>query len=243
VPDKESKLPRFAATFDEDLLLGVGDDVPLSAQDDPARIAGIVDEFKMGFDALAGVQRGISIFGSARTQATDPDYIRARAIAAELGRHGYSIITGGGPGMMEAANRGAQDVGATSIGCNIRLPHEQEPNPYQDICLTFEHFYVRKVMFVRYAQAFVIMPGGFGTLDELFEALTLAQTGTIRHYPVALVGREFWGGLIDWLRERMLAAGNIGEADLALINICETPTDVLELVRAEGQMLRSLTAW
>lgn len=243
MPDEESKLPRFAATFDEDLLLGVGDDVPLSAADDPERIAGIAEEFKMGFDALAGVQRGVSIFGSARTPATDPDYVRARAIAAELGRHGYSIITGGGPGMMEAANRGAQDVGATSIGCNIRLPHEQEPNPYQDICLTFEHFYVRKVMFVRYAQAFVIMPGGFGTMDELFEALTLAQTGTIRHYPVALVGQEFWGGMIDWLRERMLAAGNIGEEDLALINICETPEDVLGLVRAESQMLRSLTAW
>lgn len=243
MPDEESKLPRFAATFDEDLLLGVGDDVPLSAKDDPARIAGIADEFKMGFDALAAVRRGVSIFGSARTPATDPDYIRARAIAAELGRNGYSIITGGGPGMMEAANRGAQDVGAISIGCNIKLPHEQVPNPYQDIRLTFEHFYVRKVMFVRYAHAFVIMPGGFGTMDELFEALTLAQTATIRHYPVALVGREFWGGLIDWLRERMLATGNIGEEDLALINICETPEDVLELVRAESQLLRSLTAW
>ena len=243
MPDEESKLPRFAATFDEDLLLGVGDDVPLSAKDDPARIAGIVDEFKMGFDALAGVQRGVSIFGSARTPETDPDYIRARAIAAELGRNGYSVITGGGPGMMEAANRGAQDVGATSIGCNIKLPHEQKPNPYQDICITFEHFYVRKVMFVRYAQAFVVMPGGFGTMDELFEALTLAQTGTIRHYPVALVGEEYWGGLVDWLRERMVDGGNIAESDLRLINICETPQDVLELVRAESAMLRSLTAW
>lgn len=243
MPDEESKLPHFAATFEADLLLGVGDDVPLSSKDDPARIAGITEEFKMGFEALADVQRGVSVFGSARTPETDPDYVRARAIAAELGRNGYSIITGGGPGMMEAANRGAQDVGATSIGCNIKLPHEQDPNPYQDISLTFEHFYVRKVMFVRYAQAFVIMPGGFGTLDEMFEALTLAQTGTIRHYPVALVGREYWGGLIDWLRERMLTAGNIGEEDLALINICETPEDVLELVRAESQMLRSLTAW
>jgi uncharacterized protein (TIGR00730 family) len=174
---------------------------------------------------------------------TDPDYIRARAIAAELGRNGYSVITGGGPGMMEAANRGAQDVGAVSIGCNIKLPHEQDPNPYQDICLTFEHFYVRKVMFVRYSQAFVVMPGGFGTMDELFEALTLSQTGTIRHYPVALVGKEYWGGLIDWLRARMLEDGNIGEEDLSLINICESPEDVLELVGAEREMLRSLTAW
>ncbi|MGK2878355.1 MAG: TIGR00730 family Rossman fold protein [Solirubrobacterales bacterium] len=243
MPEDESDLPRFAATFDEDLLLGVGADVPLSAADDPARIASIAAEFKMGFEALAGVQRGVSIFGSARTPATDPDYIRARAIAAELGRNGYSVITGGGPGTMEAANRGAQDVGATSIGCNIRLPREQQPNPYQDIRLTFEHFYVRKVMFVRYAQAFVVMPGGYGTMDELFEALTLAQTGTIRHYPVALVGKEHWGGLIDWLRERMLADGNIDARDLGLINICETPIDVLELVRAESAMLRSLTAW
>ncbi|MBJ7458150.1 MAG: TIGR00730 family Rossman fold protein [Thermoleophilaceae bacterium] len=243
MPEDRSKLPRFAETFDEDLLLGVGADVPLSAADDPARIASIAAEFKMGFEALAGVQRGVSIFGSARTPATHPDYIRARAIAAELGRNGYSVITGGGPGIMEAANRGAQDVGATSIGCNIKLPHEQQPNPYQDICLTFEHFYVRKVMFVRYAQAFVVMPGGFGTMDELFEALTLAQTGTIRHYPVALVGRGYWGGLIDWLRERMVADGNIDARDLSRINICETPLDVLELVREESAMLRSLTTW
>jgi uncharacterized protein (TIGR00730 family) len=243
VPNDESNLPKFASTISEELLLGVGADVPLSAKEDPERIAGITAEFKMGFDALAGVQRGVSIFGSARTPETDSDYKRARAIAAELGRNGYSIITGGGPGMMEAANRGAQGAGALSIGCNIKLPNEQDPNPYQDICLTFEHFYVRKVMFVRYAQAFVIMPGGFGTMDELFEALTLAQTGTIKHYPVALVGREFWGGMIDWLRERMLAVGNIGEDDLSLINICETPEDVLELVRAEGEALRSLTAW
>jgi uncharacterized protein (TIGR00730 family) len=243
VPQDESKLPPFASTPSEELLLGVGEDVPLTAQDDPERIAAITAEFKMGFEALAGVQRAVSIFGSARTPATDPDYIRARAIAAELGRNGYAVITGGGPGMMEAANRGAQDVGATSIGCNIRLPHEQDPNPYQDICLTFDHFYVRKVMFVRYAQAFVVMPGGFGTMDELFEALTLAQTATIKHYPVALVGKEYWGGLIDWLRARMLKDGNIGEQDLSLINICETPEDVLELVGAEREMLRSLTAW
>jgi uncharacterized protein (TIGR00730 family) len=243
MPQDESNLPRFAATPSEELLLGVGADVPLTAQDDPRRIAEITAEFKMGFEALAGLQRGVSIFGSARTPQTDPDYIRARAVAAELGRNGYSVITGGGPGMMEAANRGAQDVGATSVGCNIRLPHEQAPNPYQDICLTFDHFYVRKVMFVRYAQAFVVMPGGFGTMDELFEALTLAQTGTIKHYPVALVGQEYWGGLVDWLRARMLEDGNIGEEDLGLINICETPEDVLELVRAEGAMLRSLTAW
>ncbi|MBJ7355189.1 MAG: TIGR00730 family Rossman fold protein [Thermoleophilaceae bacterium] len=241
--DDESKLPRFAATFDEDLLLGVGEDVPLTAEDDPRRIASIAAEFKMGFEALSGVRRAVSIFGSARTPPTDPDYIRARAVAAELGRNGYSVITGGGPGMMEAANRGAQDVGATSIGCNIKLPREQKPNAYQDISLTFEHFYARKVMFVRYAQAFVIMPGGFGTLDELFEALTLSQTGTIKHYPVALVGQEFWGGMIDWLRERMLGNGNIGEADLSMINVCETPEDVLELVKSESQMLRSLTAW
>ena len=243
MPEDDHKLPPFATTSDEELLLGVGVDVPLDAADDPERIAQIAQEFRMGFEALAGVQRGVSIFGSARTPSDDPDYIRARAIAAELGRNGYSVITGGGPGMMEAANRGAQDAGATSIGCNIKLPHEQKPNPYQDICLMFEHFYVRKVMFVRYAQAFVVMPGGFGTMDEVFEALTLSQTATIRHYPVALVGREYWGGLIDWLRERMLADGNIDERDLAMINICETPEDVLELVRAESAMLRSLTAW
>lgn len=236
-------LPRFANTFDEDLLLGVGLDVPLDTTDDPERIHKIAAEFEYGFEALADVQRGVSIFGSARTTPDHPDYLLARQVAAEVGRAGYSIITGGGPGMMEAANRGARDAGAMSIGLNIELPHEQRPNEYQDLELMFKHFFVRKVMFVRYSQAFVVMPGGFGTMDELFEAMTLSQTGKIRHFPVALVGKHYWGGLVDWLREKMLESQNIDAADLQMLHICETPEEVRELIAAEGGMLRALTVW
>ncbi len=239
----EPDLPPFASTFDEDLLLGVGLDVPLDTSNDPERIQKIAAEFEYGFTALAQVPRGVSIFGSARTPPNDPDYVLARAVAAELGRVGYSIITGGGPGIMEAANRGARDAGAVSIGLNIELPHEQKPNDYQDIQLMFRHFFARKVMFVRYSQAFVVMPGGFGTMDELFEALTLAQTGKIKHFPVALVGRHYWGGLVDWLREKMLENANVDAADLQRLHVCETPEEVRELIGAEGAMLRALTVW
>lgn len=243
VPSDRSDLPLFASNFEEDLLLGVGADVPLGAEHDDERIGRIEAEFRMGFSALAEVQRAVSIFGSARTPESDPNYHLAREVARTLGRAGFSIITGGGPGMMEAANRGAQDVGAQSIGCNIELPHEQAPNPYLDISLTFEHFFVRKVMFVRYAQAFVVMPGGFGTLDELFEALTLSQTGKIRHFPVALVGDGYWDPMIDWLREEMIGRGTIDERDLSLIRVCDDPREVRALVTEESERLRSLTAW
>lgn len=243
MPDDDRKLPPFAQTFDEELLLGVGADVPLSPEDDEERIARIAEEFRMGFSALSEVPRAVSIFGSARTLPDDPDYTLARQIARRLGEDGYAIITGGGPGMMEAANRGARDAGVTSIGCNIVLPHEQQANEYLDISLDFEHFFARKVMFVRYAQAFVVMPGGFGTLDELFEAMTLSQTGKIKHFPVALVDSDYWGGMLDWLRERMLAEGKIDERDLALLRVCDSPDEVCALVGEESELLRSLTAW
>lgn len=243
MPSDRSKLPLFASTFDEDLLLGVGADVPLGPEHDEERIERITEEFRSGFAALAGVERAVSIFGSARTPESDPSYHLAREVAKKLGKAGYAIITGGGPGMMEAANRGAQDVGALSIGCNIELPHEQAPNPYLDISLTFEHFFVRKVMFVRYAQAFVVMPGGFGTLDELFEALTLSQTGKIRHFPVALVGDGYWDPMMSWLREQMIARGTIDAEDLSLIRVCDDPREVVALVTEQRERLRSLTAW
>src|SRR5664280_1409994 len=159
------------------------------------------------------------------------DAERVREIAAEFGRGGYAIITGGGPGLMEAANRGARDAGATSVGCNIELPREQALNEYLDIGLRFGHFFTRKVMFVRYASAFVIAPGGFGTLDELFESLTLIQTATIRHFPVILIGGE-WDGLLAWLRERALADGRIASGDLDLLRIAGDPDEVRELVNA-----------
>src|SRR6202035_2561906 len=158
----------------------------------------------------------VTFFGSARTPPEHPHYAMVREVAAALGRAGFAVITGGGGGLMEAANRGAQDSGATSVGCNIELPHEQKLNAYVDIGLTFRHFFARKVMFVRYASAFVIGPGGFGTLDELFESLALIQTGTIRHFPVILLGDGEWDGLLDWLRARALAQGRISASDLAV---------------------------
>ena len=166
-----------SATFDEELLLWLGEEPSELRAADAERIHEIASEFAAGFDALAAVKRAVTVFGSARTPRDDPDYSLVRGVAAELGRAGFAIITGGGPGLMEAANRGARDAGALSIGCNIELPHEQALNEFVDIGMCFRHFFARKVMFVRYASAFVIGPGGFGTLDEMFEALTLIQTG------------------------------------------------------------------
>ena len=187
-------------TFDEELLLWLGDETPQVRAADSERVRDIAGEFARGFDALSRVDRAVTVFGSARTPREHPHYKLGRELGACLGRAGYAIITGGGPGLMEAANRGAHDVGALSVGCNIELPHEQALNSYLDIGLRFRHFFARKVMFVRYASAFVIAPGGYGTLDELFEALTLIQTATIRHFPVILLGEGEWDGLLDWLR-------------------------------------------
>jgi uncharacterized protein (TIGR00730 family) len=177
-----------ALTFDEELLLWLGTEPAPVRAADSARIRDIAAEFAMGFDKLSQIGPAVTVFGSARTPPDHSDYALIRAVATALGSAGYAIITGGAGGLMEAANRGARDAGAVSVGCNIELPHEQHLNPYVDIELRFRHFFARKVMFVRYAHAFVIGPGGFGTLDELFEALTLIQTGTIRHFPVILVG-------------------------------------------------------
>ena len=187
---------------------------------------------------MASVGPAVTIFGSARTPPDHPDYELIRKIAAALGGAGYAIITGGGGGLMEAANRGARDAGATSIGCNIELPHEQRPNDFQDISLRFRHFFARKVMFVRYASAFVIGPGGFGTLDELFEALTLIQTATIRHFPVILAGEDEWDGLLGWLRERALADHRIDRRDLASLRMISEPDAVVEAVRSAHERQR-----
>ncbi len=217
--------------FDQELLLWLGDESPAMRAADADRVRDIAAEFATGFDALSRVNRAVTMFGSARTPPDHPDYAMVREVAATLGRAGYAIITGGGPGLMEAANAGARDAGALSIGCNIELPREQHLNPYVDIGLVFRHFFVRKVMFVRYASAFVIGPGGFGTLDELFEALTLIQTRTIRDFPVILLGAGEWDGLLEWLRDRALATGRIGEGDLGLLMRADSPDAVLELVQ------------
>lgn len=219
-------------TFDEELLLWLGHETPEGRAADASRIRAIAAEFARGFDALAHVERAVTVFGSARTPRDHPHYELVRAVAAGLGRAGYAVITGGGPGLMEAANRGARDAGALSIGCNIELPVEQALNPYLDIGLRFRHFFARKVMFVRYASAFVICPGGFGTLDELFEALTLIQTRTIHHFPVILLGAGEWDGLLDWLRERALGDRRIAPIDLASLHRAHDPADVVRIVES-----------
>ncbi len=228
-----------AQTFDEELLLWLGDEPPGVRAADAERIRDVAAEFARGFDALARVRRAVTVFGSARTSAEHPDYALVREVAACLGRAGYAVVTGGGPGLMEAANRGARDAGALSIGCNIELPHEQRPNPYLDISLRFRHFFARKVMFVRYASAFVIAPGGFGTLDELFESLTLIQTETIRHFPVVLLGDTEWDGLIDWLRTRALADRRISASDLDGLHVVNDPAEAREIVDAAHERQRA----
>ncbi|HEY2718742.1 MAG TPA: TIGR00730 family Rossman fold protein [Solirubrobacteraceae bacterium] len=218
--------------LDQELLLWLGDEPPQVRAADAMRVREVAAEFARGFDALASVAPAVSVFGSARTPREHPDYALVRGVAAALGQAGYGIITGGGPGLMEAANRGARDAGATSVGCNIVLPREQQLNDYLDIGLTFEHFFARKVMFVRYACAFVIAPGGFGTLDECFEALTLIQTGTIRHFPVILIGGAEWDGLLDWLRRRALPGGRVDESALALLRRSDDPAEICAIVDA-----------
>ncbi len=217
-------------TFDEELLLWLGDEPSGVQEADVERVRDIAAELARGFDSLARVGPAVTVFGSARTPRDHPHYALVREVGACLGGAGYAVITGGGPGLMEAANRGARDAGALSIGCNIELPREQAPNPYLDIGLRFRHFFARKVMFVRYASAFVIAPGGYGTLDELFEALTLIQTATIRHFPVILLGEGEWDGLLDWLHARALADRRIDAEDLAVLHKVEHPSEVCEIV-------------
>src|SRR5437762_1058586 len=198
---------------------------------DTWRIFRIIAEFVEGFEMLAKIPPAVAIFGSARTQPGSVAYERAQGIAAMLGKNGYSVITGGGPGVMEAANKGAAEAGATSIGLNIELPLEQKPNIYANKLLNFRYFFVRKVMFVKYSIAFVILPGGFGTLDELFEAITLIQTRKIKPFPVILVGKEYWKGLLDWISGTVLREKMIAAEDLDIIKSVDTPEEVLHWVQ------------
>ena len=222
-------MPRDPRTADEEII-AAQEAAVRSTLTDEDRLERITEELRMGFDALAGIGAAASFFGSARTQPDDPDYALARETARLVGESGLAVITGGGPGIMEAANLGAKDVGACSIGLNIELPFEQGGNPYCDISLEFHYFFARKIMFVRYASGFVVFPGGYGTMDELFEALTLTQTGKITEFPVILVGSGYWSGLVDWLRERMLAEGNISPDDLDLFSVIDDPAEVRDLL-------------
>jgi uncharacterized protein (TIGR00730 family) len=213
---------------------------PAFLDSDPWRSLRILSEFVEGFDALAGIGKAITIFGSARVPEEDPNYEKARELAMRLVHEGYAIITGGGPGIMEAANQGAHEAGGLSIGCNIELPHEQSVNQYVDLAVEFRYFFARKTMFVKYADGFAIFPGGFGTLDELFESLTLIQTGKIRHFPVVLIGTEYWGGLLDWIRKEVVARGAIAPQDLDLIQVTDDMREACRMLtegsrRAEAE--------
>jgi uncharacterized protein (TIGR00730 family) len=193
---------------------------------DPWRVLRIMGEFVDGFDVLARVGLAVTVFGSARVKPDSPYYAAAREVGAGIARRGFAVITGGGPGIMEAANRGANEAGGLSIGCNIELPHEQSPNPYANLSIDFRYFFVRKTMFVKYSEAFVVFPGGFGTMDELFEALTLIQTAKVKRFPVVLYGSKYWGGLLDWIRETLAIEGMVSDDDLALVQVVDTTDEV-----------------
>jgi uncharacterized protein (TIGR00730 family) len=224
-------MPREPRTLDEEII-AAQEAAVRSTLTDEARIERISEELRMGFETLAPVGAAASFFGSARTPPDDPDYELARKTARIVGESGLAVITGGGPGLMEAANRGAKDAGALSVGLNIELPFEQGGNGYCDISLEFHYFFVRKIMFVRYASGFVVFPGGFGTMDELWEALTLIQTGKIREFPVVLVGTDYWRELVDWEGDHMLAEGNISPEDLNLFTMTDDPEEVRDLLMA-----------
>ena len=208
----------------------------------PARAAEIGDEFLQGFLAVQRIGRpAFTVFGSARVKPDDPIYADAVEVGRRIAQAGFAVVTGGGPGVMEAANRGAREAGGVSVGFNIELPHEQHENRYLDLSLTFEHFYARKTMFVKAAEGFVIFPGGFGTLDELFESLTLIQTGKVLHFPVVLFDHGYWGPLLDWIRGRLLADGMISPEDLELLTVADDHAEAVQVLvdgyerrRAEG---------
>jgi len=237
-----STMPAVPATADEDLLCCLGPAFPDLAATDPGRISRIATELADGFTRMRHLTTAVSVFGSARLPADHPHCQLARRTAAALGRAGFAIITGGGPGIMAAANHGARDAGTPSVGLNIELPHEQQPNPYVDLGITFRHFFVRKLMFARYSAAFVLFPGGFGTLDEMFEMLTLAETGKATRVPVILVGITHWRGLIDWITQHVADERMIGGGDIGRLQLTDDPGQVAAWVtRAWRTQPRSLS--
>jgi len=231
--------PRPATSLDEELLEAETSAI-FSELTDAERLLRVQDELRGGFARLAEVGKAVSIFGSARTPRDHPRYAAARELARRLGSEGYAIITGGGPGVMEAANRGAREAGAPSIGLGIELPHEESLNEYVDVPLAFHYFFTRKVMFVRYASGFIAFPGGFGTLDEMFEAATLRQTQKIRYFPIVLMDADYWRGLSQWLEGSVQAAGNIADSDVGSLVLADSAADVLrELAKVEARRPRA----
>ena len=234
-----SQVPE--STFDERLL------APTSGSEDwlhadPWRVLRIQSEFVEGFGALAELGPAVSVFGSARVRPGDPEYALAEEVATELVRAGFAVITGGGPGIMEAANKGAHEAGGVSVGLGIELPFEQGLNTYVDLGVNFRYFFARKTMFVKYATGFIVLPGGFGTMDELFEAVTLVQTGKVRQFPIVLVGRSFWSGLIDWLDSALRERGLIGPRDLDLFYVTDDAVDAVRHVTTAANGLAAKEA-
>ncbi|MEZ5306486.1 MAG: TIGR00730 family Rossman fold protein [Pyrinomonadaceae bacterium] len=227
------KQQRVMWDFTEDeALLRSPDPDDVFKSSDSWRVFRIMGECVNGFDALATITNGVSIFGSARTKEDNEYYAAARETGRLLAEAGFEVITGGGPGIMEAANRGAFEARGVSVGCNIELPFEQQPNPYQSLELTFKYFMIRKTMFIKYSNAYVIFPGGFGTMDEVFEALTLIQTRKIRNFPVVLYGSSYWKGLLSWLTSTMLSEGNINPEDLELMHLTDSPSDAVDFIKS-----------
>jgi uncharacterized protein (TIGR00730 family) len=234
--DDARKAPGTGAKHDEHLLRVPG----VSEEQDDVRLDRIRAEIDAGFDALRDIDDGVSVFGSARIKEGHRWYELSRETGACLSKHGFTVITGGGPGLMEAANRGAAETGGLSVGLNIELPHEQHTNPYVNRSLNFHYFFARKLMFVRYARAFVIFPGGFGTLDEMFESLTLIQTHRIKHFPTILVDSQHWKPLLDWIDNTLEDEGMIGPADKELLLVADTPDEVCDHVRRASAMQKEM---
>jgi hypothetical protein len=230
--------PRQPTSTDEELLAAELETV-VAVRSDAERIARMAEEMAYGFLALANIGTAVSVFGSSRTTVGDPAYDRARIVARGLAAEGFAVITGGGHGVMEAANRGAQEGGGRSIGLNIELPREQPLNSYVDLGLQFHYFFVRKLMFVRYACAFVVLPGGLGTLDELFEALTLVQTHKVTGFPIVLVGTAHWSGLIDWMRSTVERRGLIAPGDVDLLHLTDDPEEAVRIVVERAAEIRA----
>ena len=245
--EQPSASPRSPLTEDEQLLTPP-QVVPAERRasftsTDPWRVLRIMGEFVEGFDTLSDVRNAVTVFGSARAVEGDPYYAAAYATSRMLAKEGFAIITGGGPGIMEAANRGAKEGGGLSIGCNIELPFEQGTNKWVERSINFRYFFVRKTMFVKYSTAFVVFPGGYGTMDELFEALTLVQTGKVKQFPVVLFGRAYWQGLVDWLRDRVAAEGKIATEDLQLVRVTDEPEEAVRwIIEARERRSRAYQA-
>ena len=239
---KRERVPAYWQLTDDEVLLRSPEPEDEYKTSDSWRVFRIMGEFVEGFDDLATITRGVTIFGSARTAEGDEMYEAARETARLLAEAGFEVITGGGPGIMEAANRGAFEAGKVSVGCNIELPFEQLPNPYLTKSLSFKYFFVRKTMFIKYSNAYIIFPGGYGTMDELFEALTLIQTRKIRNFPVVLFGSQYWRGLLAWVTSTMLNEKNISPEDLGLIHLTDSPTEAVNfIIQTSGAAVEAQT--